>query len=122
MLEGARIEVPKLGLTVNNPALKPQTSKNWDATLEYYFEPVGALTLGWFHKEIRDFIITNQEVGIMKTVNLGFGYQYRQSLGLTVDLADVFNEPQEFYMGYTDRYRQNITTFVTVAIGLNGRF
>jgi hypothetical protein len=40
-------------LTVNNPALLPQSSTNWDATLEYYFEPVGNFSVGWFHKEIR---------------------------------------------------------------------
>ncbi len=45
-------------VTVNNPGLGPYTATNWDATLEYYFEPVGSLTVGWFHKDIRDFIIT----------------------------------------------------------------
>ena len=232
-------------LTVNNPALKPQTSTNWDATLEYYFEPVGSLTVGWFHKSIEDFIVTNQEVGIIpggldngydgeyegfierssinsgtaiaqgwefayqqqltflpgklkglaasfnyswidthglrggtryltrrevagfiphtanaslrwnyrgfstrllynfsgehirsfnatnpglsiyrysiKTLNVGFGYQYKPGLGVTVDISNLFNEPQEYYMGNKDRFRQNITNFVTVAIGVNGR-
>jgi TonB-dependent receptor len=44
-------------LTINNPSLLPQTAKNWDATLEYYFEPVGNFSVGWFHKEIKDFIV-----------------------------------------------------------------
>ncbi len=52
-------------ITVNNPGLKPQQAKNWDATLEYYFEPVGSLTLGWFHKDISDFIVNAQEVRII---------------------------------------------------------
>ena len=34
-------------VTVNNAGLRPQTSSNWDATLEYYFEPVGSVTAGW---------------------------------------------------------------------------
>lgn len=243
---GETIDENNRRLTVNNPALKPQTSTNWDATLEYYFEPVGSLTVGWFHKSIEDFIITNQEVGIipggldngydgeyegwiertsinsgtaiaqgwefayqqqltflpgklkglaasfnyswidthglrggnryltrrevagfiphtanaslrwnyrgfstrllynfsgeyitsfnannpglsiyrysMKTLNVGFGYQYKPGLGVTLDISNLFNEPQEYYMGTKDRFRQNITNFVTVAVGLNGRF
>ncbi len=49
-------------ITLNNPALKPQQAKNWDASLEYYFEPVGQLSVGWFHKSITDYILTNQEI------------------------------------------------------------
>lgn len=56
-------------LTVNNPALLPQTAKNWDATLEYYFEPVGSLSVGWFHKTIRDYIVSNIEQGTLGTGN-----------------------------------------------------
>ncbi len=248
MRPGETIDETNRRLTVNNPALKPQTAKNWDATLEYYFQGVGALTLGWFHKSIADYIITNQEVGIipggldngydgeyegfiertsinsgtavaqgwefaysqqltflpgllsglsasfnyskvethglrggnryltsrevagfipsasnaslswrhrsgfsaralynftgeyitslsgittpgrniyrysMKTLNVGMSYQYKPGLGFTVDISNLLNEPQEFYMGTKDRYRQNITNFVTVTFGLNGRF
>jgi len=246
MRPGESIDETNRRLTVNNPSIMPQQAKNWDATLEYYFEPVGSLTLGWFHKSIKDFIVTNQEVGIipggldngydgeyegwiertslnsgtaiaqgwefayqqqltflpgklkglaasfnyswvethglregtryltrrevagfiphsanaslrwnyrgfsaralynftgeyitsfnatnpalsiyrysMKTLNLGFGYQYKPGLGVTIDISNVLNEPQEFYMGTKDRFRQNITNFVTVTIGLNGRF
>lgn len=53
-------------ITINNPGLRPQQAKNWDATLEYYIsEPAGSITFGWFHKDIRDFILTNQFVGIV---------------------------------------------------------
>ena len=44
-------------ITVNNPALLPQMATNWDATLDYYFEPVGNLSIGWFHKKIKDYIV-----------------------------------------------------------------
>jgi iron complex outermembrane receptor protein len=50
-------------LTVNNPNLLPQYAKNWDATLEYYFEPVGNLSVGWFHKTITDYIVSGTEAG-----------------------------------------------------------
>jgi TonB-dependent receptor len=52
-------------LTIGNPALLPQRAKNWDAALEYYFEPAGSLSVGWFHKSIRDYILTAQESGIV---------------------------------------------------------
>jgi iron complex outermembrane recepter protein len=246
MRPGETIDETNRRLTVNNPGLRPQLAENWDATLEYYFEPVGSLTIGWFHKSIKDFIITNQEVGIipggldngydgeyegfiertslnsgtaiaqgwefayqqqltflpgklrglsasfnysmidthglrggnryltsrevagfiphaanaalrwnyrgfraqllynftgeyitsfnatnpalsiyrysMKTLNVGIGYQWKPSLGFSVDIANVLNEPQQFYMGNKDRFRQHIENFVTVAIGMNGRF
>jgi TonB-dependent receptor len=234
-------------LTVNNPGLQPYTAKNWDATIEYYFEPVGSLTLGWFHKDIRGFLITtesgfipegtdngyNGEYGgwierttinggdaiaqgiefsysqqftflpgiwkglsasfnytridthgkregtryltrnevnnfiphaanarlawryrkftsqilynftgehltpnaynvtnpalnqyrySMKTVNVGLGYQYKPSLNFTLDVTNLFNEPQEFYIGYKDRLRRHIVNFVTITAGVNGRF
>jgi len=247
MRPGETVDEVNRRLTVNNPGLKPQTSKNWDATLEYYFEPVGSLTLGWFHKSIEDYIVTGQDVGLipggrdngydgeyegfmertslnsgtaiaqgwefayqqqltflpgllrglaasfnyswiethglrggtryltrrevagfiphsanaslrwshrgfsvralynftgeyitslsaittpglnlyrysMKTLNVGVSYQYKPTLGFSVDIANLFNEPQEFYMGNKNRFRQGITNFVTVAVGMNGRF
>ena len=60
-------------VTINNPALKPQMASNWDAMLEYYFEPVGSFTVGWFHKTIKDFILRGQEVGIIGS-GAGNGY------------------------------------------------
>ena len=65
MLPNETISETNQTVTINNPALGPQTASNWDATLEYYFEPVGSLTVGWFHKTIEDFIIRNQEFGIV---------------------------------------------------------
>ena len=72
-------------LTINNPALKPQFNKEWDATLEYYFEPVGLLSAGWFHKDIRDYIVTGVDGGLVPTgASNGYngdyaGYQILQS-------------------------------------------
>jgi iron complex outermembrane receptor protein len=43
-------------VTLSNPSLLPQTAKNWDATLEYYFEPVGNFTVGWFHVTIQHLL------------------------------------------------------------------
>jgi TonB-dependent receptor len=233
-------------VTVNNPGLKPQTAVNWDASLEYYFEPVGQISVGWFHKSIKDFIINNQDIrtissgadngydgeysgwtertsinggdsiaqgwefsyrqqftflpgllkglsgsfnytwidahGLfeggqyltrnevqgfiphaanaqlswrhrkfsarvlynftgehlssfnaaqpalrlyrvsMKTVNVGVAYQVRPSVSLSLDVANLFNEPQVFYRGYKYRTQRLLYNFVTVTAGINGRF
>jgi TonB-dependent receptor len=54
-------------VTIGNPALLPQRAKNWDFSTEYYFEPAGSFSVGWFHKTINDFILSNQETGIVPT-------------------------------------------------------
>lgn len=41
-----------------NPYLKPFTSFNLDASLEYYFSPTGFASIGVFHRDIRGFIAT----------------------------------------------------------------
>ena len=64
-------------ITVNNPGLLPQNAKNWDATLEYYFEPVGNLSVGWFHKEIRNYIVTGINTGTIGSgVDNGYNGEY----------------------------------------------
>jgi len=39
---------------INNPALKPEFSRNLNASLEYYFEPTGVLSLSVFRSDIED--------------------------------------------------------------------
>jgi TonB-dependent receptor len=91
-------------VTINNPALLPQTAKNWDATLEYYFEPVGSLSVGWFHKEIRDYIVSGIESGTIGTgTDNGFNGEYAGWTMLTSANAGTalvqgweFNYQQQF--------------------------
>lgn len=48
----------------NDPALGPQFSQSYDLSAEYYFEPIGVLSAGWFRKELANFIATEtREVG-----------------------------------------------------------
>jgi len=233
-------------LTVNNPSLLPQNARNWDATLEYYFEPVGSVSVGWFYKRISDYIVTginngtigtgpdngfNGEYpglallssanagtayvqgwefsyqqqftflpGVLKglslttnytiidthgnfggaayrktgqvpgfiprtgnailqwryqkfgarvlynyvgnyitsysatsaarniyryslpTVNGGISYQWRPAVNFTLDVSNLFNEPQRWYIGRTDRLQQAIRNGTTLSAGVNGRF
>ena len=46
-------------LTLNNASLQPQYANNWDAAVEYYFEPVGQLAVGYFRKNIAGFIFSD---------------------------------------------------------------
>ena len=44
--------------TGGNPFLEPFTSKNYDASLEYYFSATGLASVGVFHRDIKGFIAT----------------------------------------------------------------
>ena len=233
-------------VTINNPGLLPQTAKNWDATIDYYFEPVGVFSAGWFHKEIANYIVSGVDAGIVgggpdngyngeyegfsrrttanagtavaqgwefsyqqqftflpgllkglsgsanytiinthgdfggttnrgngevpgfipksanaslswryrgfstrvlynftgshiatynqanpglriyrfgrNTVNLGLAYQWRPAVTFTCDVANVFNEKQRLYQGTTNRTQDIIINFVTITLGVSGRF
>jgi len=91
-------------LTVNNPALLPQNAATWDATLEYYFEPVGTLSVGWFNKTITDYIVTGTNTGTIGngTAN-GYNGEYAGWMRLTSSNAGTakvsgweFNYQQQF--------------------------
>jgi iron complex outermembrane recepter protein len=43
-------------LTMRNTGLLPETSRNYDVSLEYYFEPVGLISVSSFRKELKNFI------------------------------------------------------------------
>ena len=233
-------------LTVNNPNLLPQNAANWDAALEYYFEPVGSLSVSWFHKTIKDYIVTGTDAGTIgsgddngyhgeyagftrltsgnagtaivqgwefayqqqftflpgllkglgasanytliathgdfggatnrgtnevpgfiprtgnaslswrhrrfsaralynfvgsyitaftaatparnqyryryQTVTVGVAYQYRPSLQFTVDVANLFNEPQRLYRSIPTQMSSTVINGTTITFGVNGRF
>ncbi|MDO8544034.1 MAG: TonB-dependent receptor [Opitutaceae bacterium] len=76
-LPNETVNEPNQTLTVNNPNLIPQVAENWDATLEYYFEPVGSVSVGWFHKTIKDYIVAGVEVGtIASGTDNGYNGEY----------------------------------------------
>jgi TonB-dependent receptor len=92
-------------LTINNPSLRPQTSKNWDVALDYYFEPVGNLSLGWFRKDIHDYFVNNVEMGRVGTgIDNGYNGDYQGALILTrSNLGNARVEGWEF------NYQQQFT-------------
>ena len=52
--DGIANGLPSGNVTVGNPYLKPTQSKNIDASVEWYFAPVGSLTVAAFWKELTD--------------------------------------------------------------------
>ena len=54
--------------------------------------------------------------------NVGFAWQARGALSLTLDVANVFNEPQVLYRGIPDQMSNILITGTTVTVGLSGRF
>ena len=101
-------------LAINNPSLKPQTADNWDATLEYYFEPVGQLSVGWFHKTIKDFIATGIQSGTVPSgANNGYNGEYA---GYTILTAT--NLGTSYVQGWELSYQQQFTFLPGVLKGL----
>ncbi|MBL9199846.1 MAG: TonB-dependent receptor [Opitutaceae bacterium] len=101
-------------LTINNPSLKPQTAKNWDLTLDYYFEPVGNVSVGWFHKEIRDYLLTGQTTGVIPSgTNNGYNGEYANFTTLQTINAGV-----AFVQGWEFSYQQQLTFLPGLLRGL----
>jgi TonB-dependent receptor len=91
-------------LTINNPSVLPQTAENWDASLEYYFEPVGSLSAVWFHKTIEDFFQNNIPAGTVGPgADNGYNGEYsgfsiltRGNLGTAVVQGWELSNQQQF--------------------------
>jgi TonB-dependent receptor len=58
---GAFVQVSR-----GNPDLRPTTSTNFDASLEYYFQELGLISAGAFYKKLEDY-----EFGIVRTEAFG---------------------------------------------------
>ena len=62
--------------SAGNPDLKPLTSDNYDASLEYYFSKTGSLTAAVFRHDAQGFLSTNADrtmtgLNIARPINLG---------------------------------------------------
>ena len=101
-------------LTINNPSLRPQTAESWDTALEYYFEPVGSLSVSWFHKTIKDYFVNGVLAG---TVGSGAdnGYNGEYS-GFTILTRD--NLGTAIVQGWELSYQQQFTFLPGLLKGL----
>lgn len=62
-------------VTQSNVGLKPQTAENYDISLEYYLEPAGVFSIGYFRKDIKDFFARTSDE-IEAGPNNGFSGDY----------------------------------------------
>ena len=105
LLPNETINEAQQTLTVNNPSLLPQMAKNWDASLEYYFEPVGNISVGWFHKKITDFIVSGIASG---TIGTGADNGYDGEFGGFTRLSSA-NAGTAYVQGWELSYQQQFT-------------
>jgi TonB-dependent receptor len=91
-------------VTLGNPNLKPQTSENWDAALEYYFEPVGQFSVGYFRKDVSDFLVTRTIGVVAPGTDNGFNGDYA---GYTV--SGPSNAGKAKIDGFEINYQQQFT-------------
>lgn len=63
-------------VTIRNAGLQPQYSDNFDATAEYYFEPVGTLSASVFMKQVDGFQFTDTSQFVGSGADNGFDGQY----------------------------------------------
>lgn len=93
-----------------NPALQPMESIQYDASLEWYFAPVGSLTFSMFYKDLSNFFIegavprtfTNPTTGVTQSVDFtttrngdegkmqGFEIAYQQFYDMLPEPFDGF--------------------------------
>ena len=91
-------------VTFSNPALKPQYSENFDASLEYYFEPVGLVSIGAFSKDISDFIFQDRSRFLGSGANNGFDGEYAG-----YNIITSANGGSARYRGIEVSYQQQFT-------------
>jgi TonB-dependent receptor len=116
LLPNESINESQQTLTVNNPSLLPQVAENWDATLDYYFEPVGSLSVAWFHKKITDYIVSGIIAGTIDGGNdNGYNGEYVGFTRLT-----SANAGTAFVQGWELSYQQQFTFLPGPLKGLGG--
>ena len=98
------VNVTTQTVTVRNPSLRPQYSDNFDATLEYYFEPVGSLTASAFLKQIDGFQYTDTSQFVGTGQDNGFDGQYTG-----YRISTTRNGGNARYRGVEFAYQQQFT-------------
>ena len=100
-------------VTVATPEIRPQLSRNLEWSLEYYFEPVGLLTVSFFEKSIRDFIARTTAGNVPAGPDNGFSGSYA---GYTI-IQDL-NTGTATIRGWEANYQQQLTFLPGVWRGL----
>ena len=102
--------------TVNNTKVKPETANNFDASVEYYFEPVGILSASIFYKDIKDIQITVPKTNFspnlpqdIKDQILSAGYDESEFANTKDTYTTTINGPKTSMWGYELAYSQELS-------------
>ena len=91
-------------VNIRNTGLQPQYSDNFDATVEYYFEPVGSLTASVFAKEVRNFQFSDSSQLVPTGAGNGFDGLYEG-----YRITTTRNGGSARYRGFELAYQQQFT-------------
>lgn len=101
-------------VTVPNPALGPQYARNVDLSLQYYFPAAGVLSVGYFRKDIRDYIVTTNIGTVGAGPDNGFDGSYAGFM-----LLSSTNAGTAEVRGWELDYRQQLTFLPAFFRGLS---
>jgi TonB-dependent receptor len=104
LVPSATINDAQQTVTISNPGLGPQYSENIDLSLQYYLRPAGVISIGYFKKDIKDYILTT-DVGV---VGVGADNGYEGSYA-GYFLRSTRNAGNAKVSGWEFDYRQQLT-------------
>ena len=90
-------------VSTSNPSLRPQTARNYDLSVEYYFEPAGIVSAAVFRKELKNFIYTSGGAIVPTGAENGFGGSYA-GYSLTTQYNGGSATVQGFELNYSQQY------------------
>ncbi len=111
----------ELAFSTANPDLQPEYSTNYDTRVEYYFEPVGVLSAGFFYKEIKDAQISTTSLftaGDVPQDILDLGYTEQGLLASGAQFTRVVNGGSAIVRGFELEYSQQLSFLPGVFRGL----
>ncbi|GGY60554.1 TonB-dependent receptor [Pseudoduganella albidiflava] len=100
--------------TAGNPNLKPQQSKNFDTSLEWYFKPGSLLSAGYFRKVLTDATVSTTQIvnfGSLGLPDTSLGPIFQDANGrvdpnLPMTLRTYSNAGKQVLKGYELAYQQ----------------
>lgn len=86
-----------------NPDLKPITSNNLDASLEYYFGEAGIASISVFNKALSNYIVTEQQTGVvLPNTNLYSGFTGKANVYSFANISNAYARGLE--LNYQQQY------------------
>ncbi len=111
----------ELAFSTANPDLQPEYASNYDARVEYYFEPVGVLSAGVFYKELKDAQISTTSLfskGDIPQDILDLGYTEAGLLASGAQFTRVTNGGSAIVRGFELEYSQQLSFLPGIFRGL----